>query len=140
MPSKQSDEPGKRSGEPGKQSDELGKRSGELPRKQSDEPGKQSGELGKQSGELSQKQLLSIAHDQDVDVPVLSYRIVGDRVELNLYGGRVISALTGFPQSASSLEDLPISRLRKMAADLDIPGRSKMDKDELIEAILSAHS
>ena len=92
------------------------------------------------SRELSQKQLLEIAHEQDVDVPILSYRIVGDRIELNLYGGQVISAPAELPQFATVLEDLPLAKLRKMAADLDIPGRSKMDKNELIEAILSAPS
>ena len=102
---------------------------------------KQSGKPGpEQSRRTSQKQLLSIAHAQEVDVPIMNYRVVGDRIELFLYGGQVVSAPADFPQSASLLEELSIKELKAIASRLSIRGRSKMDKDELIEAILSAPS
>ncbi len=89
---------------------------------------------------LSQRQLLDIAREQDVDVPIMSYRVTGDRVELFLYGGRTITAPAGFPRSASYLDNLSMKELRSIAKDLKIPGRTKMKKDDLIEAILSAPS
>jgi hypothetical protein len=92
------------------------------------------------SGTLSQRQLLDIAREQNVDVPIMSYRVTGDRVELFLYGGQVISAPADLPQFASVLENFSTTKLRKIAKDLNIPGRTKMNKDELVEAILSAPS
>jgi hypothetical protein len=89
---------------------------------------------------LSQRQLLDIAKEQNVNVPIMSYRVSGDRVELFLYGGQTIVAPAGFPQSATYLEDLSMKELRAIAASLEIFGRSKMKRDKLIEAILSAPS
>ena len=92
----------------------------------------------KQSGKLSQRQLLDIAREQNVNVPIMSYRVTGDRLELFLYGGQTIVAPAGFPKSASYLDDLSMKELRAIAKDLQIPGRTKMKRDVLIEAILSA--
>lgn len=89
------------------------------------------------SSELSQRQLLDIAAELEVNVPIMNYRVVGDRVELFLYGGQVVSSI---PPDAVYLEDLTKQYLYKFAANLDISGRSKMNKDQLIEAILSAAS
>jgi hypothetical protein len=35
--------------------------------------------------------LLLAMHELKIDVPVMDYRIVGDRIELYLYGGQVLS-------------------------------------------------
>ena len=86
--------------------------------------------------ELSQRQLLEIAHNQSVDVPIMNYRIVGGRVELFLYGGQVISSPAGDSKPASMLEKMSVKELYTIASALEISGRSKMGKDELVEAIL----
>ena len=92
------------------------------------------------SDKLTQRQLLDIAKEQDVNVPIMSYRVTGDRVELFLYGGRTITAPAGFPLSGTYLDDLSLKELRTIAKSLQIPGRTKMKRDVLIEAILSAPS
>ena len=89
---------------------------------------------------VSKEQIQEIAKENDVNVPILNYRIVGERIELMLYGGTIVSSAAGLPQSASQLEILPLIKLRSIATDLDIPGRSKMNRSELIEAILTAPS
>lgn len=46
-----------------------------------------------------------------------------------------LSALDSLRDGGASYEDWSVDRLRHRAAELDIPGRSRMRKDELIAAL-----
>ena len=85
--------------------------------------------------ELTQRQLLDIAHEHEVNVPISAYRVVGDRVELFLYGGGRISHSSA---GRIALADLDTKQLRYLATHLNIPGRTKMKRAELLTALATA--
>jgi hypothetical protein len=77
-----------------------------------------------------------------VDKPIMSYRVVGDRIELHLLGGDIIHwpYLSGpaVPDQNAQLSSLSVVKLRRLARKHKIRGRSKMSRAQLIEA-LEAH-
>ena len=87
--------------------------------------------------DLTSQQLQAIAKELDIKTPIVSYRVVGDRVELHLLGGqRVIydPAITAV-EISSLLSDLTVKELRLIAQDLDVSGNSKMTKAALVKAL-----
>ena len=93
-----------------------------------------------------------------IDVPIMSTRVVGDRIELYLYGGQRITwkagnqpepttAATNTPWPTTATDEQPAqappldlseytkAQLLDLATDYGIPRRSKMTKAQLIEAI-----
>ena len=66
----------------------------------------------------------------EVDKPIMSYRVVGDRVELRLLGGSV-AILDPHP----SYRDMRVSELKQIARRLKVPGRSKMNREQLVQAL-----
>ena len=74
-----------------------------------------------------------------IDKPIMSYKVVGDRIELHLYGGSIVMwpppGKRLHPGLIDQLEDTPVSDLRKLAREYHIAGRSKMTRDQLIAAL-----
>jgi hypothetical protein len=74
-----------------------------------------------------------------VDKPIMSHKVVGDRIELHLYGGSVVTwpppGKRLHPGLIDQLEDRPVSELRKLAREYHIAGQSKMNRAQLIAAL-----
>ncbi|MGB3714493.1 MAG: hypothetical protein WA996_08700 [Candidatus Promineifilaceae bacterium] len=86
-----------------------------------------------------------------VDKPIMSYKVVGDRIELHLLGGStavwtarpVPKAVTGpvpdlagpFDRRRTRLAHLSTKELRSRASERRLRGRSKMSRSQLIEAL-----
>ena len=84
---------------------------------------------------LEPHEIQAIAEDLDINVPIMSYKVVGGRVELHLYGGGIAIHET---QPAASivdqLDNLRVRDLRKIAKELGITRTSmKLKKELLIE-------
>ena len=65
-----------------------------------------------------------------VDKPIMSCRVLGDRIELYLLGGAKV--IWPIP---SALDLMSTSELKRIARKRKIPGRSKMNRSELIKAL-----
>jgi hypothetical protein len=105
----------------------------------------------------TQKQIRDAIQAHNVNVPIYQARIVGGRLELSLYGGRVVyhpaRPITTPPEiielrNAREYADLPHNEailknphlfnrkeLRTLAAGLDIKGAKSMNKGPLLKAI-----
>lgn len=83
--------------------------------------------------ELRPEELKAIITELGVSNPVMSYRIVGSRIELNLLGGAVVRGKI----DNEDLSNLSKKDLYALAKGLGISGRTKMSRKELEEAILS---
>jgi hypothetical protein len=88
-----------------------------------------------------------------IDVPIMSSRVVGDRIELFLYGGQritwkagnqpvtpVLSEVEVADQAPDQAKPLDLSeytraQLLDLATEHKIPGRAKMTKAQLVKAI-----
>jgi hypothetical protein len=80
-----------------------------------------------------------------IDVPIMSSRVVGDRIELFLYGGQRITWKAGnqpvtADQAPDQAQPLDLSKytraqLLDLATEHKIPGRAKMTKAQLVKAI-----
>lgn len=78
-----------------------------------------------------------------IDKPIMSYKVVGDRIELHLFGGstavwtaRPMPTEDAGPDLAGpTFEDLSLRELRILAGARKIVGRSKMNRAQLIEAL-----
>jgi len=76
----------------------------------------------------------------NVDVPILRTRLVGNRLEMYLYGGQVItyeqdttnSGKTQQDDSPIDLMSMTLAQLRKMAKAQGIKGYSSMKKSVLV--------
>jgi hypothetical protein len=79
----------------------------------------------------SQVKLAAEAHG--VDKPIMSYRVVGGRLELYLLGGSVV--YHKLYHSNPIYRDMGLAELKKLATSHKIPGRSKMNRIQLIEAL-----
>lgn len=79
--------------------------------------------------ELSAEQLRHVVKQVRPSIPIQAYRVVGGRVELMLQGGIIEEA------PIPNLSGLTVKELRQRARELALSGYSKMNKDELIEAI-----
>ena len=66
----------------------------------------------------------------EVDKPIMSYRVVGGCIELYLLGGSVAVL-----DSRPFYRDLTTVELNQLARRHKIPGRSKMNRDQLIQAL-----
>jgi hypothetical protein len=90
--------------------------------------------------ELTNLQIQDLAERLEVSSPIMSYRVVGERVELHLLGGGVAIGSLGVP-SAVVLEELSVKELRLIAAAVaqaglgQIPGAKKLRKSELLAAL-----
>ena len=82
---------------------------------------------------LTPDQLKSIVSTLKINQPVMSYRVVGNRVELRMLGG---STAVFHEVEKPSLDEMSLSYLRTLAASFVIPGRAKMSKKNLLEALL----
>ena len=81
---------------------------------------------------LSPDQLKYILKSLKINSPVMAYRVVGNRVELQLLGG---STAEFFMVDDPALHEMSLSYLRTLAAAFDIPGRDKMSKKSLLVAL-----
>ncbi len=81
---------------------------------------------------LSPDQLKSIIKALKINQPVMSYRVVGNRVELRMLGGSTAEFIN---VENPTLDEMSLSYLRTLAASFDIPGRAKMSKKKLLEAL-----
>jgi hypothetical protein len=91
------------------------------------------------------------AAELGVDKPIMSYKVIGDRIELHLLGGSVVksparpvpNAVSGTDpdlavppyQRRDVLSHLSTKELRRRASEVNIRGRSKMSRAQLIEAL-----
>lgn len=88
------------------------------------------------ANELSPQELQAIAKELNIKTPIFSYRVVGDRVELHLLGGRQVTYDPALAVDIPSLlSDLTVKELRLIAQDLDVSGNSKMIKAALVKAL-----
>ena len=86
--------------------------------------------------DLTPQQLQAIAKELNIKTPIFSYRVVGDRVELHLLGGRQVTYDPALAVDLPSLlSDLTVKELRLLAKDLGIAGISRMTKAALISAL-----
>ena len=83
--------------------------------------------------ELTPLQIQDLAERLEVSSPIMSYRVVGERVELHLLGGAV--AVGSLGESGPGLDDLTVKELRLIAAAVKIPGAKKLRKSELLAAL-----
>lgn len=85
--------------------------------------------------ELTSLEIQDLAERLDVSTPIMSYRVVGERVELHLLGGGVaIGSLDEKPTTAQ-LVNFTAKELRKIAVIIKIPGAAKLRKSELLAAL-----
>lgn len=93
--------------------------------------------------QLSHEELQELAKELKINTPIMSHRVVGDRIELFLLGGhQVVSQPKQAVDIPSLLADLSVTQLRQIAKDLGVTGYSKMKKEALLHALseLPAHS
>lgn len=96
------------------------------------------------SQELTSLEIKEIAIQLDINTPILSYRVVGDRVELHLLGGATAvwdPAIVNKPTTPavdllSLLSGMTVKELKAVAKELSIDTPKRMKKAELIEAIM----
>lgn len=91
-------------------------------------------------------------HTLNIDVPIVSSRVVGSQVELFLYGGRVIlyppddrvtdrvteSVADVNHPAVRDLSAMELSTLRDLATRKGVPGAKKMSRRQLTEALKAA--
>lgn len=88
---------------------------------------------------LSPQEIQDIARELSVDTPILSYRVVGNRVELYLLGGATAVYEKRKYQAAdpsSILSGMTVKELHAVAMELAIDTPKRMKKAELIEVIM----
>jgi len=91
--------------------------------------------------ELSSLEIQDLAEQLDISSPIMSYRVVGERVELHLLGGGVAIGRLGEklndvqPAIYIYLDDLSVRDLRKIAQAVKIPGAKRLRKAELLAAL-----
>lgn len=89
--------------------------------------------------ELTSLQIQDLAEELDITTPIMSYRVVGERVELHLLGGGVAVGRMGEPpppaKTQLDLSQFTTKQLRKIAARIGIPGTSRLRKSELLAAL-----
>jgi hypothetical protein len=105
--------------------------------------------------ELTPLQIQDIAERAEVDTPIMSYKVVGNRVELHLLGGAIASveahwllteetaeqileeAADRLKELLANLDSLDAAALYKVAQDINLRGRAALqgDKAGLIAAI-----
>jgi hypothetical protein len=87
--------------------------------------------------QLSHKELQELAKELNITTPILAHRVVGDRVEVHLLGGREVIYDPSISAVAipELLSDLTLKELRLIAQDLGVSGYSKMTKAALVKAL-----
>ena len=83
--------------------------------------------------ELSSLEIQDLAEQLDISSPIMSYRVVGERVELHLLGGGVAIGRLG--EGGIDLDDLTVSQLKAIAQAVKIPGAKRLRKAELLAAL-----
>ena len=85
------------------------------------------------------KHMKQIAEELGIDVPIMSSKVVGNRVELYLYGGQVLNypPVDDKKVPAVDLQTMTVGELREIAKIAEVPGYSKMKKAQLIKALTS---
>jgi hypothetical protein len=90
---------------------------------------------------LTKVQLKQIVQELEINQPVMSYRVVGSRVELHLLGGATAvydPTANEMPDPTGTLTRMTLKRLHILAAAVLLPNQSKMNKAQLIKT-LSKH-
>lgn len=94
---------------------------------------------------LSNEDIQKLAKKAGVNQPVMSVKVVGDRVELHLLGGMVVPLQHGPAHTQANsgkvqhiLEPLTVPQLKKLAEEAGLTGYSKANKAALI-VLLSKH-
>jgi len=89
------------------------------------------------SEKLTPAQLKIIVKALKINRPVLSHRVVGNRVELHLLGGSkaVFSDVGLFDDPRPNLDNMSLKNLRALSTVLGIPGRGQLNKADLIAAL-----
>lgn len=88
--------------------------------------------------------LLRAARRLGVDAPILAARLVGNRLELHLYGGRVVEYPLAAPEGEGQTRDLtmpglyvlPLVELRRVAEARGVSLRGARSKAEVIQRLL----
>ena len=83
--------------------------------------------------ELNSLEIQDLAERLDITSPIMSYRVVGERVELHLLGGGVAIGRLG--EGGVDLDTLSVKELRKIAQAVKIPGAKRLRKAELLAAL-----
>ena len=83
--------------------------------------------------ELSDLELQNIVQELEIGTPILAYRVVGSRVELQLLGGAQVEYTLADP--LPPLKQLNRAELLALAKEHDIRGRTSMTKAQLIQAL-----
>lgn len=78
--------------------------------------------------------LKKVCEEMGIDVPVMATRMVGDRLELHLYGG-VVVRYPPTPTIPEALEKMKVKDLKGLAAEGGILGYMAMRKDDLVAAL-----
>ena len=89
---------------------------------------------------LTNDQIKHIVEELEINQPIMSYKVVGSRVELRLLGG--LTAVYNDPEAepavaelVEALARLKIKDIRFLATKFMIPKRGSMNKIQLIEAL-----
>ena len=86
---------------------------------------------------LEPHEIQAIAEDLDINVPIMSYKVVGGRVELHLYGGGIAihetrSAAGDVDEVVAQLNGIRVRDLRKIAKELGVAKPTTKLKTELL--------
>jgi len=88
---------------------------------------------------LSGKQLKHIVNELDINVPVMSYRVVGDRVELRLLGGSTAVYTEAYdqdlPDPTGTLTRMTAKQLHTLAQAVLLPKQKSMTKAQLVRVL-----
>ena len=87
--------------------------------------------------QLTAQELQSAAKQLDVKTPIMSHKVVGNRVELHLLGGAVVQGQVKDLGAAETpdLDSLGYRELYELAKTHNIKHRSNMNAEELREAL-----
>jgi hypothetical protein len=89
--------------------------------------------------QMANEDIKQAVKELGINVPVMATRMVGNRLELYLYGGRVVFWEPPNDYQATFdrvyLESLKVVELRSLAKQANIVDYNKLKKDQLIERL-----
>lgn len=90
----------------------------------------------------NEEQIKKAVSELGINVPVMASRMVGNRLELYLYGGSIVTWEPGNSSQHTMdkmyLGTLTIKELQQIAKDAGLTGYSGLKKRELVNRILAA--